>query len=125
MELIGTGPKTTPRTLDTLNAVAALNAAAELLASPPDLLLPRLSRTLGDTVPHLAAAELSTHCAHSPFKTTGDPEVPGRMSAAEMDRLVATVAPGHPLVGPSSAGPSVPYWPWPARRRPRARSWCW
>ncbi|MER5466354.1 LuxR C-terminal-related transcriptional regulator [Streptomyces sp. NPDC002668] len=89
MELTGSVP-----------AAPALAAAYEVIRQPLGEILPRLSATLGTLVPHLAAAELSTNCAHSPFKTYGDSGSPaGRITAAELHPLVASVPAGQPWQG--------------------------
>ncbi|MEU9117885.1 LuxR C-terminal-related transcriptional regulator [Streptomyces sp. NPDC048483] len=87
MELTGTG------------AIPALTAAYEVIRRPLGEILPRLSALLADLVPHLAAAELSTHCAHSPFKTHGDPEITGRLTTADLAPLLTSGTPGRPWQG--------------------------
>ncbi|MFI2352234.1 LuxR C-terminal-related transcriptional regulator [Streptomyces sp. NPDC019443] len=94
MELTGSTP-----------AGPVLAAAYEVIRQPLGGILPRLSATLHGLVPHLAAAELSTHCAHSPFKTHGDSGSPaGRITAAELHPLVAHVPAGQPWQGTASIG---------------------
>ncbi|MFF4694610.1 LuxR C-terminal-related transcriptional regulator [Streptomyces chattanoogensis] len=80
-------------------AVPALAAAYEVIRRPLGRILPRLSEVLAGPVPHLAAAELSTHCAHSPFKTHGDPEITGRLGTADLAPLLASGTPGRPWQG--------------------------
>ncbi|MEU9126361.1 LuxR C-terminal-related transcriptional regulator [Streptomyces sp. NPDC048506] len=80
-------------------AVTALTAAHEVIRQPLGEILPRLSAVLAELVPHRAAAELSTHCAHSPFKTAGDPEITGRISTADLAPLLASGVPGRPWQG--------------------------
>lgn len=87
MELTGAG------------SVPALTAAFEVIRQPLGEILPRLSTVLAELVPHRAAAELSTHCAHSPFKTYGDPEITGRLSTADLAPLLASGIPGRPWQG--------------------------
>ncbi|MFJ3584813.1 LuxR C-terminal-related transcriptional regulator [Streptomyces sp. NPDC090127] len=75
-----------------------LNSAYEIIQQPLGRILPRLSAVLAPLVPHRAAAELATHCAHSPYKSVGEPGalVP---SAAELDPLLAAGTPGRPWQG--------------------------
>ncbi|MFH8634854.1 LuxR C-terminal-related transcriptional regulator [Streptomyces lydicus] len=80
-------------------AVPALTAAYEVIRQPLGEILPRLSAVLAELVPHRAAAELSTHCVHSPFKTYGDPEIIDRLSTADMAPLLASGVPGRPWQG--------------------------
>ncbi|MER6310252.1 LuxR C-terminal-related transcriptional regulator [Streptomyces sp. NPDC001739] len=85
--------------MELTGAVPALTAAYEVIRRPLGEILPRLSEVLSEAVPHLAAAELSTHCAHSPFKTAGDPEITGRLSTADLAPLLAAGTPGRPWQG--------------------------
>ncbi|MFF8373191.1 LuxR C-terminal-related transcriptional regulator [Streptomyces lydicus] len=80
-------------------AVPALTAAYEVIRQPLGEILPRLSAVLAELVPHRAAAELSTHCVHSPFKTSGDPEIIDRLSTADLAPLLASGVPGRPWQG--------------------------
>ncbi|WP_323180856.1 LuxR C-terminal-related transcriptional regulator [Streptomyces sp. NBC_01142] len=94
MELTGTAP-----------AAPALAVAYDVIRQPLGEILPRLSTALDGLVPHLAAAELSTHCAHSPFKAYGDRgSVAGRITAAEMHPLAASVPAGQPWQGTARIG---------------------
>ncbi|MET7618427.1 LuxR C-terminal-related transcriptional regulator [Streptomyces sp. NPDC005408] len=93
MELTGSVP-----------AASALAAAYEVIRQPLGGILPRLSATLNGLVPHLAATELSTHCAHSPFKTYGEQTLTGRITAAELHPLVASVPAGQPWQGTATIG---------------------
>lgn len=88
-------PEATPASA----AVAALTAAYDVLRQPLGAILPRLSGVLADAVPHLAAAELSTHCAYSPFKTHGAPEIVARLTTADLAPLLASGVPGRPWQG--------------------------
>ncbi|MCR8575650.1 LuxR C-terminal-related transcriptional regulator [Streptomyces sp. Isolate_219] len=80
-------------------SVPALNAAYEVIRQPLGEILPRLSAVLAELVPHRAVAELSTHCAHSPFKTYGAAEITGRLSTADLAPLLASGIPGRPWQG--------------------------
>lgn len=80
-------------------AVPALTAAYEVIRQPLGEILPRLSGVLAGLVAHRAAAELSTHCAHSPFKTHGDPEIAARLTTADLAPLLASGTPGRPWQG--------------------------
>ncbi|MEU7431154.1 LuxR C-terminal-related transcriptional regulator [Streptomyces sioyaensis] len=80
-------------------SVPALSAAYEVIRQPLGEILPRLSAVLAELVPHRAAAELSTHCAHSPFKTFGDAEITDRLSTADLAPLLASGVPGRPWQG--------------------------
>ncbi|MFI1394056.1 LuxR C-terminal-related transcriptional regulator [Streptomyces sp. NPDC020681] len=88
MELTGSAP-----------VVPALAAAYEVIRQPLGKILPKLSETVDTLVPHVAAAELSTHCAHSPFKTYGDSALAGRITVPELHPLVASVPAGRPWQG--------------------------
>ncbi|MBT2393173.1 helix-turn-helix transcriptional regulator [Streptomyces sp. ISL-1] len=93
MELTGSVP-----------AASALAAAHEVIRQPLGQILPRLSATLDRLIPHLAAAELSTHCAHSPFKTYGEGSLAGRITTADLHPLVASVPAGQPWQGTARIG---------------------
>ncbi|WP_236243219.1 LuxR C-terminal-related transcriptional regulator [Streptomyces sp. CC228A] len=80
-------------------AVAALTAAYDVIRQPLGAILPRLSEVLAATVPHRAAAELSTHCAHSPLKTHGEPGLTARITTADLAPLLASGVPGRPWQG--------------------------
>lgn len=85
--------------MELTGSVPALTAAYEVIRQPLGEILPRLSAVLAELVPHRAAAELSTHCAHSPFKTYGDAELTGRLSTADLAPLLASGTPGRPWQG--------------------------
>ncbi|MFG2490678.1 LuxR C-terminal-related transcriptional regulator [Streptomyces caniferus] len=85
--------------MELTGSVPALTAAYEVIRQPLGEILPRLSAVLAEVVPHRAAAELSTHCAHSPFKTYGDTDLTGRLSTAHLAPLLATGTPGRPWQG--------------------------
>ncbi|UKY47664.1 helix-turn-helix transcriptional regulator [Streptomyces inhibens] len=85
--------------MELTGSVPALTAAYEVIRQPLGEILPRLSTVLAGLVPHRAVAELSTHCAHSPFKTYGDPEIIGRLSTADLTPLLASGTPGRPWQG--------------------------
>ncbi|MFG2827455.1 LuxR C-terminal-related transcriptional regulator [Streptomyces sp. NPDC048434] len=85
--------------MELTGSVPALTAAYEVIRQPLGEILPRLSAVLTELVPHRAAAELSTHCAHSPFKTYGDAELTGRLSTAHLAPLLASGIPGRPWQG--------------------------
>jgi DNA-binding CsgD family transcriptional regulator len=86
-----------------LTAHDALLAAREVIGRPLGTVLPRLSEVLEPLIPHRAAAELSTHCAHSPFKYAGDPHLP--VTAAELAPLLAHgPTSGRPWQGRASIG---------------------
>ncbi|MFI9586563.1 hybrid sensor histidine kinase/response regulator transcription factor [Streptomyces sp. NPDC052236] len=95
-----------------VSAASALAAASDVLRQPMGEILPRLSATLERLVPHVAAAELSPQCAHSPFKayskaygkTHGDSSLLHRITAADLHRLVASVADGQPWQGTARIG---------------------
>ncbi|MGW7198055.1 LuxR C-terminal-related transcriptional regulator [Streptomyces chryseus] len=80
-------------------ALAALAAGHDVVRQPLGEILPRLSAVLAVLVPHLAAAELSTHCAHSPFKVSGDPAPAARIGAADLEPLFLAGVPGEPWQG--------------------------
>ncbi|GGT38173.1 helix-turn-helix transcriptional regulator [Streptomyces purpureus] len=94
----GPGPGSAPLTTgpDTL---AALTAGYDIIRQPLGQILPRLSLTLAELIPHEAAAELSTHCAFSPFKAYGEAELTDRISTAELDPLFTATAAGQPWQG--------------------------
>ncbi|MEV6329662.1 LuxR C-terminal-related transcriptional regulator [Streptomyces sp. NPDC051909] len=85
-----------------LTATGALSAARDIIGRPLGAVLPRLSEVLAELIPHRAAVELSTHCAHSPFKRTGAPELP--ITAAELAPLLAAGTAGRPWQGRAVLG---------------------
>ncbi|MFF8291294.1 LuxR C-terminal-related transcriptional regulator [Streptomyces sp. NPDC016309] len=85
--------------METMTALTALTAAYDVVRQPLGEILPRLSAVLAGTVPHRAAAELSTHCAHSPFKSYGDGSVTGRLTTADLAPLLASGVAGRPWQG--------------------------
>jgi len=93
--------------MELTGSVPALTAAYEVIRQPLGEILPRLSAVLAGSVPHRAVAELSTHCAHSPFKTYGDAELTGRLSTAHLAPLLASGIPGRPWQG-TLAGVDLP-----------------
>lgn len=78
-----------------------LTAAYEILRRPLGEILPRVSASLAPLIPHVDAAELSTHCAHSPFKTIGGTE---GLSVSELTPLLLAGVPGSPWQGPATIG---------------------
>ncbi|MFF3326617.1 LuxR C-terminal-related transcriptional regulator [Streptomyces sp. NPDC002889] len=87
------------------HAAPALAAAHDVIRQPLGGVLPRLSATLAALVPHLAVAERSTHCAHSPFKThSASGNAVGRITAAELDPLTVSVPAGRPWQGTARIG---------------------
>ncbi|MET9377663.1 LuxR C-terminal-related transcriptional regulator [Streptomyces sp. NPDC002992] len=78
-----------------------LTTAYEIIRQPLGEILPRLSAALAPLIPHRTAAELSTHCAHSPFKVVGET---GLLTAAELTPLLAAGTPGEPWQGRATVG---------------------
>ncbi|MER5201904.1 LuxR C-terminal-related transcriptional regulator [Streptomyces sp. NPDC002825] len=78
-----------------------LTTAYEIIRQPLGEILPKVSAALAPLVPHADAAELSTHCAHSPFKALGGTEL---MTAAELTPLLAAGVPGAPWQGRATIG---------------------
>ncbi|MFE5615460.1 LuxR C-terminal-related transcriptional regulator [Streptomyces sp. NPDC056524] len=78
-----------------------LTTAYEIIRQPLGEILPRLSAALAPLIPHRGAAELSTHCAHSPFKTVGETEL---LVAAELTTMLTTGVPGSPWQGRATIG---------------------
>ncbi|MER5963784.1 LuxR C-terminal-related transcriptional regulator [Streptomyces sp. NPDC002057] len=78
-----------------------LTTAYEIIRQPLGEILPAVSAALAPLVPHVDAAELSTHCAHSPFKTLGGTEL---LTAAELAPLLAAGVPGSPWQGRATLG---------------------
>ncbi|MFD7323678.1 LuxR C-terminal-related transcriptional regulator [Streptomyces sp. NPDC059875] len=78
-----------------------LTTAYEIIRQPLGEILPRLSAALAPLIPHRAAAELSTHCAHSPFKAVDES---GLINAAELAPLLASGTPGSPWQGRATVG---------------------
>ncbi|MFJ8621439.1 LuxR C-terminal-related transcriptional regulator [Kitasatospora sp. NPDC093550] len=81
----------------------ALARAVEVLRTPRPELLIHLSRTLHTLVPHVAVAQLSGVCTHSPTHAHGLPELTEGVSGLELSRLAerttATTAAGRPWQG--------------------------
>ncbi|GAB7188085.1 LuxR C-terminal-related transcriptional regulator [Kitasatospora sp. Ki12] len=81
----------------------ALARAVEVLRAPRPDILPRLSRTLGTLVPHVAIAQLSGACTFSPTHAHGLPELTEGISSLELSRLAerttATTSAGRPWQG--------------------------
>ncbi len=88
----------------TWDSVSVLDAAGDILRAPLDEVLPRLSGALAGLIPHRAAAELATECAHSPFKTAGEAALAERITAAELDRLGPVVGVGRTWQGTAMIG---------------------
>ncbi|MBT2441040.1 helix-turn-helix transcriptional regulator [Streptomyces sp. ISL-36] len=78
-----------------------LNTAYEIIQQPLGEILPRLSAVLAPLIPHRGAAELSTHCAHSPFKAFGETDL---LTAAELTPLLMSGTAGSPWQGRATAG---------------------
>ncbi|MFE3069327.1 LuxR C-terminal-related transcriptional regulator [Streptomyces sp. NPDC059247] len=78
-----------------------LTAAYEIIRQPLGEILPEVSAALAPLIPHVDAAELSTHCAHSPFKTLGGTAL---LTGAELAPLLASGIPGEPWQGRSVIG---------------------
>lgn len=70
-----------------------LTSAYEILRQPLGEILPKVSAALAPLIPHADAAELSTHCAHSPFKSLGGTEL---LTGAELTPLLLAGVPGTP-----------------------------
>ncbi|MFI6105761.1 LuxR C-terminal-related transcriptional regulator [Streptomyces sp. NPDC051310] len=85
--------------MEAMTALTALSAAYDVIRQPLGQILPRLSRVLADVVPHRAVAELSTHCAHSPFKTYGEADITDRLTTADLAPLLASGVAGRPWQG--------------------------
>ncbi|MEU6880137.1 LuxR C-terminal-related transcriptional regulator [Streptomyces sp. NPDC046712] len=78
-----------------------LTTAYEIIRQPLGEILPRLSAALAPLIPHRTAAELSTHCAHSPFKAVGETAL---LTAAELTPLLSSGTPGSPWQGRATVG---------------------
>ncbi|MCX4981714.1 LuxR C-terminal-related transcriptional regulator [Streptomyces sp. NBC_00572] len=78
-----------------------LTTAYEIIRQPLGEILPKVSAALAPLVPHVDAAELSTHCAHSPFKALGGTEL---LTASELAPLLAAGVPGSPWQGTATLG---------------------
>ncbi|MET7756311.1 LuxR C-terminal-related transcriptional regulator [Streptomyces sp. NPDC005389] len=78
-----------------------LTTAYEIIRQPLGEILPKVSAALAPLVPHVDAAELSTHCAHSPFKALGGTEL---LTASELAPLLAAGVPGSPWQGVATIG---------------------
>ncbi|MEV4944175.1 LuxR C-terminal-related transcriptional regulator [Streptomyces sp. NPDC053755] len=81
-----------------------LTTAYEIIRQPLGEILPRLSAALAPLVPHRGAAELSTHCAHSPFKSVGETDP---LVAADLAPLLDSGVPGSPWQGRAVVGGAV------------------
>ncbi|WP_438293175.1 LuxR C-terminal-related transcriptional regulator [Streptomyces sp. HUAS TT7] len=96
--------RSTPRAgTGTTPAAFALARAAELVRGPMDQILPTLSEAVAPLVPHTVAAELSGHCAHSPFKVHGDAGA-ARVTVTDLQELGPLVTPGLPWQGTAVVG---------------------
>ncbi|MEU3747037.1 MULTISPECIES: response regulator transcription factor family protein [Streptomyces] len=78
-----------------------LTTAYEILRQPLGGILPKVSAALAPLIPHVDAAELSTHCAHSPFKALGGTEL---LTSAELTPLLLAGVPGEPWQGVATIG---------------------
>ncbi|MET8699386.1 LuxR C-terminal-related transcriptional regulator [Kitasatospora sp. NPDC004723] len=77
----------------------ALALTAEVLRTPRSRLMPRISEVLAGLVPHIALAQLSGICTHSPASASGPEELSARITGAELARLGEQVTPGRPWQG--------------------------
>ncbi|MET9434133.1 LuxR C-terminal-related transcriptional regulator [Streptomyces sp. NPDC006551] len=78
-----------------------LSTAYEIIRQPLGEILPRVSAALAPLIPHRGAAELSTHCAHSPFKSVGETDA---LLASDLTPLLASGVPGTPWQGRAPVG---------------------
>ena len=107
MELIRSAPDVGH---DPAATTAALVAAYDIVRRPLGTVLPRVSEVLAPLIPHRAAAELSTHCAHSPFKYSGEfggfdgTDPGGRPTAADLAPLLSSGTAGRPWQGVATVG---------------------
>ncbi|MFG3284240.1 LuxR C-terminal-related transcriptional regulator [Streptomyces sp. NPDC048111] len=93
--------RTTPRApAAPAYAARALAHAADLVTGPMDAILPTLSEALAPLVAHSVAADLSGHCAHSPFKIHHVHGEQGpRITVADLQDIAPLVTPGRPWQG--------------------------
>ncbi|MER7703679.1 LuxR C-terminal-related transcriptional regulator [Kitasatospora sp. NPDC097605] len=84
--------------------MGALALTAEVLRTPRSRLMPRISEVLAPLVPHLALAQLSGICTHSPASVTGPEELSAAITGAELARLGQEVTPGRPWQGEAVLG---------------------
>ncbi|WP_380280967.1 LuxR C-terminal-related transcriptional regulator [Kitasatospora purpeofusca] len=82
----------------------ALALTAEVLRTPRTRLMPKISEVLAGLVPHLALAQLSGICTHSPASVSGPEELSARITGAELARLGEEVTPGRPWQGEAVLG---------------------
>ncbi|MGW0119079.1 LuxR C-terminal-related transcriptional regulator [Streptomyces sp. NPDC003327] len=78
-----------------------LTTAYEIIRQPLGEILPKVSAALAPLIPHVGVAELSTHCAHSPFKSAGSI---GQLGTAELAPLLDAGVPGAPWQGTVAVG---------------------
>lgn len=77
----------------------ALARAHSVMSAPLPDTMDRMSEALADVVPHVALARLTSVCTFTPTQFAGDAEVAGRITAAELQRLVERVTVGTPWLG--------------------------
>ncbi|MFF2354405.1 LuxR C-terminal-related transcriptional regulator [Kitasatospora sp. NPDC058115] len=82
----------------------ALALTAEVLRTPRPRLMAKMSEVIAGIVPHLALAQLSGICTHSPASVTGPEELSARITGAELARLREEVTPGRPWQGEAVLG---------------------
>ncbi|MER5354579.1 LuxR C-terminal-related transcriptional regulator [Kitasatospora sp. NPDC002551] len=82
----------------------ALALTAEVLRTPRARLMPRISEVLAGLVPHIALAQLSGICTHTPASASGAEELSARITGAELARLAREVTPGRPWQGEAVLG---------------------
>ncbi|MFF8770864.1 LuxR C-terminal-related transcriptional regulator [Kitasatospora sp. NPDC015120] len=82
----------------------ALALTAEVLRTPRPRLMAKISEVIAGIVPHLALAQLSGICTHSPASVTGPEELSARITGAELARLREEVTPGRPWQGEAVLG---------------------
>ncbi len=76
-----------------------LSTAAWLVQTPPPEILGRLSELLAESIPHLAAAQLSTQCAGTPLTSVGHEQLAEEITGADLAPLLGQVTAGQPWQG--------------------------
>lgn len=81
------------------DTAATLSTAAWIVQTPPPEILGRLSELLSGSIPHLAAAQLSSQCAGTPLTSLGQERLAEEITGADVAPLLGQVTAGQPWQG--------------------------